>query len=109
MAKAVLKLACSSKDCLSTNINPEHPMILLVDDDDAILRLMTLRLEMQGYTVLGAVDPHHALKFAQQRELEIRLVVTDVMMPEMDGCELAARVKTIRPQMPILFVSGQDY
>src|SRR3954452_6373170 len=92
-----------------TNLDAQHPTILLVDDDPVVLRIMAKHLKKRGNTVVAADKPLHALKFAEQRGSDIRIVIRDVVMPEMDGCELGARVRAIHPDIPILFVSGQDY
>jgi CheY-like chemotaxis protein len=79
--------------------------VLVVDDDPDVLTLTSDLLSADGYRVLQASDGNGALAIFE-RETEIRLIVTDVVMPGMNGLELAQRVKRHRPDMPILYVSG---
>jgi len=80
---------------------------ILVVEDDADLRELTRRcLEKIGYTALQAENPKDGIKIAEQYEGPIHLLVTDVIMPGMSGPELAAHLATLRPEMPVLYVSG---
>jgi PAS domain S-box-containing protein len=80
---------------------------VLVVEDDSGLRKVTVRiLEQHGYEVLVADGPTTALELARQRGSEIDLVVTDVVMPEMSGPQLAAHLGQTLPELPVLFVSG---
>ena len=79
--------------------------ILLVEDDDAV-RLSTLKLLCRaGYTVLDAASPLEALRLAE-RHPTIPLLLTDVVMPQMHGDELARRVKALRPAIKVIHMSG---
>jgi PAS domain S-box-containing protein len=80
--------------------------VLLVEDDNAILRLGTIILERYGYSVLTAQDPHEALALAQQHDGPIHLLVTDVVIPGMNGKDLKAKVSAIRSGIKILYMSG---
>jgi len=80
--------------------------ILLVEDEPAILHLGKRMLERLGYKALTASTPGEALAIAREYPGEIHLLVTDVVMPEMNGRELAKRLLTIYPGMERLFVSG---
>jgi two-component system, cell cycle sensor histidine kinase and response regulator CckA len=80
--------------------------VLVVEDEPAILRLATAVLERLGYTVLTANHPGEALARATQHAGTIDLLVTDVVMPEMNGRELAARVMANHPRLKCLFMSG---
>jgi CheY-like chemotaxis protein len=80
--------------------------ILLVEDEPAILKLTTHMLEMIGYRVLTADTPGHALDVARQYAGEIDLVMTDVVMPGMNGRDLAQRLASVRPRLKRLFMSG---
>ena len=78
--------------------------ILVVDDDDAVRRTVCLALERAGY---GVVEQANALNAAPlMSDPTISLVVTDVMMPEMDGIELIREVKRNRCDLPIIAMSG---
>ena len=63
-------------------------------------------LERFGYKVLTAGTPNEAIQLFQTHEGRVHLLVTDVVMPEMNGRELAARLRSSKPQLKALFVSG---
>jgi CheY-like chemotaxis protein len=79
--------------------------ILVVDDEPDILALTSEFLAENGYRVLHASDGTGALAIFE-REPDINLIVTDVVMPSMSGLELAERAKRQRPDLRILYVSG---
>ena len=80
--------------------------ILVVEDEPAILRMAKLILERQSYSVLAVNTPGEAIRIAREHPGAIDLVVTDVVMPEMNGRELTAKLAKIRPDMKCLFMSG---
>ncbi len=80
--------------------------LLLVEDELAILKLTTKSLEQQGYTVLAANAPADALLIAQTHSGRINLLLTDIVMPRMNGRELAERLKTLQPGLKCVFMSG---
>jgi two-component system, cell cycle sensor histidine kinase and response regulator CckA len=80
--------------------------ILLVEDDPAILKMTTKMLERQGYTVLPAGSPAAGLRLAASYTGRIDLLMTDVVMPEMNGRDLARGVLGLRPGVRRLFMSG---
>ncbi len=80
--------------------------ILLVEDEPAILEMTTTMLEGQGYTVKAAVTPGEAIRLARDNAGEIHLLMTDVVMPEMNGRELAKTLLTLYPDIKRLFMSG---
>jgi PAS domain S-box-containing protein len=80
--------------------------ILLVEDEDAVRRLAKRALEMNGYRVLEASHGGEALRVCEKHAGTIDLLLTDVVMPQMSGAELAERVKPLRPDMQVLFMSG---
>lgn len=79
--------------------------ILLVEDEDPVRLFASRALREQGHEVIEARDGTQAIKLLQ-RHTDIQVVVTDVMMPGIDGPSLAAAVKNIHPAIKILFVSG---
>ncbi|MCF8119628.1 MAG: PocR ligand-binding domain-containing protein [Deltaproteobacteria bacterium] len=80
--------------------------ILIVEDDPGILEMSTMLLKRLGYAVLSANTPGEALGIATEESAEIHLIITDVVMPEMNGRELVERLQTARPEMKSLFMSG---
>ena len=80
--------------------------VLLVEDELAILKLTTRMLASQGYTVLAASTPNEALRLAREHAEELHLLVTDVVMPEMNGRELAKNLLPLYPGLKCLFMSG---
>jgi two-component system, cell cycle sensor histidine kinase and response regulator CckA len=80
--------------------------ILLVDDDAGVRKLISRTLTQSGYTVLEADRPRAALEICRSREGEIDLLVTDVVLPEINGRELAQRVVQERPGIKIIYISG---
>ncbi|MGO9532879.1 MAG: ATP-binding protein [Syntrophobacteraceae bacterium] len=80
--------------------------ILLVEDDEAILTLSKMILEMLGYTVLAAQTPVQALRLVDEHPGELHLLITDVVMPEMNGRALAEKLGAIRPNLKCLYMSG---
>jgi CheY-like chemotaxis protein len=80
--------------------------VLLVEDDAAILNLGKTILQRLGYTVLAANTPMMAIQLAQEHAGEIHLLITDVVMPEMNGRELVQRLSSCRPVMLCLYMSG---
>jgi len=81
-------------------------VVLLVEDEPAALRMASRMLEGLGYAVLPARTPAEALKRAESREQGIDLILTDVIMPEMNGRDLAEKVRALRPGIKVLYMSG---
>ena len=84
-----------------------HPASIILVEDESLVREITARvLGRAGYTVLEAHDGEHALQLLRRHEGQIDLVITDVVMTRMGGLELARRIASERPGMPILLMSG---
>ena len=80
--------------------------ILLVDDDESVRALVRDSFKQQGYTVLEARFNSEALLIARRHDGPIHLIVVDVMMPGINGRELAYMLTSSRPNMKVLYVSG---
>jgi CheY-like chemotaxis protein len=80
--------------------------ILLVEDEAAILKMSGKILKDLGYTVLSAASPLKALDLAKAYGDKIHLLITDMILPEMNGRDLARQVQSIYPEIKILFMSG---
>jgi two-component system cell cycle sensor histidine kinase/response regulator CckA len=84
---------------------PVAGTILIVDDQDVVRDVIRLTLEAEGYTVLEAATPKLAIELARGAQ-SVDLLVTDIVMPEMDAFELAERITTEIPGVRILYTSG---
>ena len=81
-------------------------MILVVDDDPAVRDVVHMFLRREGYHVLVAADGEEALQLCRQHGHAIRLVITDVILPGLNGRELAERMKEILPRVGVMFMSA---
>ena len=86
--------------------SPGHETILLVEDEENLRRLARQSLETQGYRVIDAPDGAAAIKISQAHKGPIHLLLTDVIMPGMNGRELANQLSPTRPEMRVLYMSG---
>ncbi len=80
--------------------------ILLVEDEAAILDMTTLMLETSGYSVIGTTTTGEAIEFVRNNPGKIQLLVTDVVMPNMTGRDLAEHIQRMNPSIKCLFMSG---
>ncbi len=85
---------------------PGSETILLVEDEVMILDIGRTMLEMLGYRVLAASTPGEALRLAREHSGDIHLLLTDVIMPEMNGRDLARQLLSLYPDIKRLFMSG---
>lgn len=83
-----------------------HGTILLVEDQQSILKMVTVMLERLGYTVLSADTPGKAIQLAIEQTGDIDLLLTDVVMPEMSGRDLAINILSLYPKTKPIFMSG---
>ena len=90
----------------ATAVPTGQETVLLVDDDDHVRRVALRVLERLGYRVLEAADPSVALTLCSTHEGEIHLLLSDMVMPTMDGLALSERAKALRPNINTLFMSG---
>ncbi len=80
--------------------------VLIVEDETSILKLARRILGRLGYTVLEASTPGRAVDLAGEHKGEINLLITDVVMPEMNGRDLAGKLQALYPDLRVLFMSG---
>jgi CheY-like chemotaxis protein len=80
--------------------------ILLVEDEPMILKMTVVMLQRLGYTILPAATPGEALQLAGRHADAIDLLMTDVVMPEMNGRDLAKSLQSLYPELKCLFMSG---
>jgi two-component system, cell cycle sensor histidine kinase and response regulator CckA len=81
--------------------------VLVVDDEDIGVRLAHAMLTRYGYGVVTAISGGEALGLFEQRpDLKIDIAVIDIVMPVMDGFDLTRRIRKLRPQLPIIYISA---
>jgi DNA-binding NtrC family response regulator len=80
--------------------------ILVVDDDDAVRRILAKILESEPYRVLDTGHPFRACELFDADPMAIDLLVTDLKMPGMSGQQMAAHVWASRPDLPVVFITG---
>jgi PAS domain S-box-containing protein len=85
---------------------PGKETILIVEDENAVRQLAQRFLASAGYQVLMAANGHDALRVCEQHEGGIDLLLTDIVMPQMSGAELAQRLDGLRPGVRVLYMSG---
>jgi CheY-like chemotaxis protein len=98
-----------TKDVGRTSSSPPvrgDETILLVEDEPAILKMTAMMLKDLGYTVLTASDPFDAIQSAKKHGHSISLLITDVVMPDMNGRDLADTIRTFHPGLKCLYTSG---
>jgi len=84
----------------------QYEMILVVDDEPADLNMMRDILVQAGYTVVAAPDANAALALYQSHQGELYLLITDVAMSPINGCELAEKLTELNKALFVIFVSG---
>ena len=95
-----------SEKALPDHCESGNETILLVEDEPAILKMTSLMLELEGYTVLPADTPGEAIRLAREHAGNIHLLLSDVVMPEMNGRDLARNILSLYPDIKRLFMSG---
>jgi two-component system, cell cycle sensor histidine kinase and response regulator CckA len=80
--------------------------ILVVEDQDAVRNVVALMLESNGYAVHAAAHPADALRLVEQEDTTVDLLLTDLVMPDMSGRELASQIQQHRPGTRVLYMSG---
>src|ERR1700691_2445903 len=84
----------------------ERCVVLVADDDPAVLGMVAYALRRHGYEVIPATDGPTALRACRQREGPVHLALLDIMMPGMTGPELSECLLELHPQIAVLFMSG---
>jgi CheY-like chemotaxis protein len=85
-----------------------HGTVLLVDDEELLRRLLTRMLMEEGWRVVQAANGAAALEAARELDGDLGLVITDIHMPVMDGLELGRELRSVHPQVAVLYISGRD-
>lgn len=92
---------------IQASVVPRTHTVLIVDDEEDLRFIARDVLEQQGYSVLEATDGLAALKAVEQG-LKLDLIITDLMMPEMNGAELIERIRQTHPDMKFIIISGSS-
>ena len=93
-------------DAVAGTLKPGQEIVLLVEDEESLLEITQRMLEKRGYKVLTANTPGHAMQLAREYKGRIDLLITDVVMPEMNGRDLAKNFLSLYPEAKRLFMSG---
>jgi two-component system cell cycle sensor histidine kinase/response regulator CckA len=88
------------------HLSGNEKTILAVDDDSAVLNLLGAILRPLGFTILSASSGLEAMQLAEKSAGNIDLLLSDVVMPEMGGPELAVRLRERYPEVEVMFISG---
>ena len=91
---------------IQTEVLAGTETVLVVEDEPALCRLISVSLEKRGYTVLAAEDGTEAIRILENNRDDIDLVVSDIMMPKLNGLELREKAILVRPDLRFLFISG---
>jgi DNA-binding response OmpR family regulator len=93
-------------DTVPAVVSPNAKTILLVDDEKGVRGFIRAVLHARGYRVFEATDGEEAIHIANLFADKIELLLTDVVLPKMDGKQIANEVKLLRPETRVLFMSG---
>lgn len=110
--KIYLPRHVDAAQCITTGhasaepLHQGHETILIAEDEGAILEIAVKMLEHLGYTVLAASTPREAIRLAREHHGDIDLLITDVVMPEINGRELVEIIKSEYPEIKSLYISG---
>lgn len=88
------------------SISSGEGRILLVEDDEMVRKITSKILESLGYTVLSVSNPLAAISFCSTNDIFLDLLLTDIVMPKMDGMVLSDKIKDLKPGIKVLFMSG---
>jgi len=91
---------------LLESLPARKPVILLVEDESVVREVTRQVLEHAGYEVVECTGPQEALRLAAAHRGRIGLLLSDVVMPEMNGLDLARRIQAIQPRLTTVFMSG---
>jgi two-component system, cell cycle sensor histidine kinase and response regulator CckA len=80
--------------------------ILLVDDEPTVLKMASRMLQRLGYSVIATGSPHEALRLSRESNRTIEFVLSDVLMPGMNGVELVRQLLALRPALKVILMSG---
>ena len=82
--------------------------IVVVDDESDLVFMFKVTLEMNGYNVIGFTNPVEALEYLKKKHDKCTLVITDYKMPEINGCELATKIKEIDEKIKVIIITAYE-
>ncbi len=85
---------------------PETPTVIVAEDDEVVREVVTRMARIHGYTVVQAADGEEALDLGRKHAAGLQLLITDVVMPGLGGAELARRLRGLKPDLKVLYISG---
>jgi two-component system cell cycle sensor histidine kinase/response regulator CckA len=91
---------------MAVDVPPNPSRLLVVDDDDGVLKLVCSVLSREGHKVLSAHDGSEALELVQAHGKEIDVLVTDIRMPGLGGHELAKAARDLHPRIGVIYMTG---
>ncbi len=110
----IFEVYFQKKDSLTTSkiennidvINNGNEKILLIDDEPLLVNMLKLRLEKLGYNVTGKTDSNEAVELFRNKPDYFDIIITDQTMPMMTGLSLSKEIRSIRPSIPVILISG---
>ena len=87
----------------------DAPVILVAEDNEVFLKMISTVLERAGFSVLSTNDGQHALEMFEVFYDDVDLILTDLMMPRINGLELCERVKKEKPGVPLVLITGIEH
>src|SRR5438477_12939739 len=98
-------------DAAAAEAKPEAPTVLVVDDQEIVCEFMLAAMQQCGYKTLSTYSGEEGLVLFAAHPREIDLVISDIVMPDISGYKMVERIRSIRPGIPVLFVTGtmQDH
>ncbi len=108
LPRAGASLTRQSQEIIMPTQRQGQGTILVVEDDEHVLHTIKRSLENRGYSVLEARTPGDALWLFEQNPDSIGLLLTDVLLPQTTGLVLAQRTRLVKPELPVIFMSGYD-
>ncbi len=103
---AIAEHEMAASEQQSINVQRGHETVLLVEDESEVRKIAKLVLEMNGYHVLESDNGRNAIQIAEQYPETIHLLITDIVMPEMGGRQLAQHLQAQDPELKVIFMSG---
>ncbi len=101
-----LRVSDNGDGLSAEEVRGTHGAVIYVDDEPALMRPVLMLLRQLGYRATGFASPREALAAVQANPMAVDLVLTDLSMPELSGLDLARELHAVRPNLPIVLVSG---